>query len=111
VPFPSAGPRNAQIVRNEIRQLSRLIEVVIRVSVSRTLPGIAGPGGLCYAWPMQQGRGGMGSRKHGSSGRATKSPRLRLWARLDAERRSEPSRPKGKYLGSIRELLSREKSR
>src|SRR6516165_9641500 len=44
---------------------------------------------------MQQGRGGMGSRKHGRSGHATKSPRFRLWARLDAERRPERSRPQG----------------
>ena len=60
---------------------------------------------------MQQGRGGMGSRKHGRSGHATKSPRFRLWARLDAERRLEPSRPKTKYRRSIRELFSGEKSR
>jgi len=60
---------------------------------------------------MQQGRGGMGSRKHGRSGHATKSPRFRLWARLDAERRPEHSRPKTKYLRSIRELFSGEKSR
>ena len=60
---------------------------------------------------MQQGRGGMASRKHGRSGHATKSPRFRLWARLDAERRPEPSRPKIKYLRSIRELFSGEKSR
>jgi hypothetical protein len=53
----------------------------------------------------------MGSRKHGRSGRATKSPRFRLWARLDTERRLEPSRPKTKYLHSIRELFSGEKSR
>jgi len=60
---------------------------------------------------MQQGRGGMGSRKHGRSGHASKSPRFRLWARLDAERRPERSRPKATYLSSIRELLSRGKSR
>jgi hypothetical protein len=53
----------------------------------------------------------MGSRKHGRSGHATKSPRFRLWARLDTERRPEHSRPKTKYLRSIRELLSGEKSR
>jgi hypothetical protein len=35
---------------------------------------------------MQQGRGGIGSRKHGVSGHATKSPRLRLMTRLAAER-------------------------
>ena len=51
----------------------------------------------------------MGSRKHGRSGHATKSPRFRLWARLDAERRPDRSRPKATYLSSIRELLSRGK--
>ena len=35
---------------------------------------------------MQQGRGGMGSRKHGVSGHATQSPRLRLGKKLAAER-------------------------
>jgi hypothetical protein len=35
---------------------------------------------------MQQGRGGMGSRKHGVSGHATQSPRLRLMKKLAAER-------------------------
>ena len=35
---------------------------------------------------MQQGRGGMGSRKHGVSGHATQSPRLRLNKKLAAER-------------------------
>jgi hypothetical protein len=35
---------------------------------------------------MQQGRGGMGSRKHGVSGHASQSPRLRLMKKLGAER-------------------------
>ena len=35
---------------------------------------------------MQQGRRGIGSRKHGVSGRASKSPRFRLMNRLAAER-------------------------
>jgi hypothetical protein len=35
---------------------------------------------------MQQGRGGMGSHKHGVSGHATQSPRLRLAKKLAAER-------------------------
>ena len=35
---------------------------------------------------MQQGRGGMGSHKHGISGHATQSPRLRLSKKLAAER-------------------------
>jgi len=51
----------------------------------------------------------MGSRKHGRSGHATQSPRFRLWARLEAEREPERRRPKVKFFGSIRELLSRGK--
>lgn len=35
---------------------------------------------------MQQGRGGMGSHKHGVSGHASQSPRLRLMKKLAAER-------------------------
>jgi hypothetical protein len=35
---------------------------------------------------MQQGRGGIGTRKHGVSGHATQSPRLRLSKKLAAER-------------------------
>jgi hypothetical protein len=35
---------------------------------------------------MQQGRGGMGSHKHGVSGHALQSPRLRLAKKLAAER-------------------------
>jgi hypothetical protein len=35
---------------------------------------------------MQQGRGGMGSRKHGVSGHAGQGPRLRLTKKLAAER-------------------------
>jgi len=35
---------------------------------------------------MQQGRGGIGSHKHGVSGHATQSPRLRLSKKLAAER-------------------------
>jgi hypothetical protein len=60
---------------------------------------------------MQQGRGGMGSRKHGRSGRASQSPRFRLWARLVAETTPKPRRPKPKFFDSIRELLSLEKLR
>ena len=35
---------------------------------------------------MQQGRGGMGSHKHGISGHTGQSPRLRLMKKLAAER-------------------------
>jgi hypothetical protein len=42
---------------------------------------------------MQQGRGGMGSRKHGISGHASQSPRLRLMKKLSAERGEYGSPP------------------
>jgi hypothetical protein len=51
----------------------------------------------------------MGSRKHGKSGHAPQSPRFRLWARIEAERTPERKRPKAKFVGSIRELFSRQK--
>ena len=43
---------------------------------------------------MQQGRGGMGSHKHGISGYAGQSPRLRLMKKLAVER--------GEYGGKAR---------
>jgi hypothetical protein len=42
---------------------------------------------------VQQGRGGMGSHKHGVSGHASQSPRLRLAKRLAAERGEYDARP------------------
>ena len=42
---------------------------------------------------MQQGRGGMGSHKHGISGDAGQSPRLRLMKKLSAERGEYSSMP------------------
>jgi len=36
--------------------------------------------------PRQQGRGGMGSHKHGVSGHTTKSPRMRHWMKQEAEK-------------------------
>jgi len=39
-----------------------------------------------YEGGVQQGRGGIGSRKHGVSGHATQSPRFRLGKKLAAER-------------------------
>jgi hypothetical protein len=46
---------------------------------------------------MQQGRGGMGSRKHGVSGHAAQGPRFRLMKKLAAER--------GEYDGRVRRGL------
>ena len=46
---------------------------------------------------MQQGRGGMGSHKHGVSGHATQSPRLRLSKKLAAERgQYDSASPRGR---------------
>jgi hypothetical protein len=47
---------------------------------------------------MQQGRGGMGSRKHGTSGHATQSPRFRLGKKLAAERGEYDTRPRRRPL-------------
>ena len=61
---------------------------------------------------MQSGRGGMGSHKHGISGWAPHSPRLRHWMRRLAE--SYERRWRGGIkdpAASVRELLKREKSR
>jgi hypothetical protein len=62
---------------------------------------------------MQQGRGGMGSHKHGVSGHATQSPRLRLMKRLAAERgeydgRSTP-RSKDLKFATVKEVLTAER--
>jgi len=58
---------------------------------------------------MQQGRGGMGSRKHGLSGHAPQSPRLRLMKKLGAERGEYggPPQPRSTSLrfGTVREAL------
>jgi hypothetical protein len=64
---------------------------------------------------MQQGRGGMGSHKHGVSGRATQSPRLRLAKKLAAERgeydtrsRRSPLRP---TFANVRDAFAARKPR
>jgi hypothetical protein len=55
-----------------------------------------------------QGQGGIGSRKHGVSGHASKSPRFRLVNRLAAERGEfgEPARRRrGLAFASVRDLF------
>jgi hypothetical protein len=58
---------------------------------------------------MQQGRGGMGSHKHGVSGHATQSPRLRLSKKLAAERgeydTASPGRRKRLEFATVQEAL------
>ena len=47
---------------------------------------------------MQQGRGGMGSRKHGTAGHAAQSPRFRLGKKLAAERGEYDTQPRRRPL-------------
>jgi hypothetical protein len=62
---------------------------------------------------MQQGRGGMGSHKHGVSGHATQSPRLRLSKKLAAERgeydAASPRRRKHLEFATVQEALKGER--
>jgi hypothetical protein len=59
---------------------------------------------------MQQGRGGMGSHKHGVSGHASQSPRLRLAKKLAAERGEYDShragRPLNPAFASVRDAFA-----
>jgi hypothetical protein len=61
---------------------------------------------------VQQGRGGMGSHKHGVSGHATQSPRLRLVKKLAAERgeygSASPRRRKRLEFETVQEALKAE---
>ena len=41
---------------------------------------------------MVSGRGGMGSKKHGQSGHATKSPRFRFLQKIEAEKNERKDR-------------------
>ncbi len=63
---------------------------------------------------MQQGRGGIGSHKHGISGHATQSPRHRLMRKLAAERGefggAPAPRPKKLAFASVRDLLEADAS-
>ena len=58
---------------------------------------------------MQQGRGGMGSHKHGIAGHASQSPRLRLAKKLAAERGEYDSRTQHRPLrpafGNVRDAF------
>lgn len=57
-----------------------------------------------------KGNGGMGNHKHGVSGHAGKSPRLRLKLKLDAERDERRPRPSAtKFAGSMNELFRGDK--
>lgn len=54
---------------------------------------------------QQKGRAGMGSRKHGRSGKAPKSPRLRHRMQIEANRQRKLRPKKQKMYGSVKELL------
>lgn len=52
----------------------------------------------------QKGKTGMGSHKHGTSGHATKSPRLRMQEKMEAEKNIKKSKDDGEYFKSISEI-------
>jgi hypothetical protein len=60
---------------------------------------------------MQKGRGGMGSRKHGISGRAGKGPATRLW--LDMQARQDERKPRTRKLRftSVQEAIEKDRPR
>ncbi len=57
----------------------------------------------------QKGRGGMGSRKHGKSGVAPKSPRLRHQMKLEAERNERKASKSTCKYSSVAEALREDK--
>jgi hypothetical protein len=60
---------------------------------------------------VQKGRGGMGSRKHGISGRAGKGPATRLW--LDMMARKDERKPRTRKLRftSVQEAFEKDRLR
>ncbi len=54
----------------------------------------------------QCSRGGLGSHKHGVSGKSQKSPRLRFLMRLDAERSMRVCKKRTCIFSSINDLMS-----
>jgi hypothetical protein len=56
---------------------------------------------------MQQGRGGMGSKKHGKSGRAPRSKRHKMQKLLDArkEEQTRPKRPNPKMHSTVKDAF------
>lgn len=57
----------------------------------------------------QQARGGMGSHKHGVSGRTPKSPRVRMHMKLQAERAEQPKKPQPEMCESVQDLFRNNK--
>jgi hypothetical protein len=58
---------------------------------------------------MQKGRGGMGSRKHGVSGRSGKGPATRLYLDMMARKDVRKSKAKPLRFFSVKEALERDK--
>jgi len=57
---------------------------------------------------MQQGRGGMGSRKHGVSGYSGKSPKLRMHLALEAKKNDKKVKPSLEF-SSVKEAFASKK--
>jgi hypothetical protein len=60
---------------------------------------------------MQKGRGGMGSRKHGVSGRAGKGPATRLWLDMQARQDERKLRSQKLRFTSVQEALEKDRPR
>jgi hypothetical protein len=58
---------------------------------------------------VQKGRGGMGSHKHGISGRSGKGPATRLYLDMMARRDLRRSKVKPLRFVSVKEALERDK--
>ncbi len=59
----------------------------------------------------QQGRGGMGSHKHGISGKSQKSPRLRFLMKLEAEHSAQKRKKNTCVYSSLTELMQHRRDR
>jgi hypothetical protein len=58
---------------------------------------------------MQKGRGGMGSHKHGTSGRSGKGPATRLYLDMMACKDVRKSKMKPRRFDGVREALEKDK--
>jgi hypothetical protein len=58
---------------------------------------------------VQKGRGGMGSRKHGISGRAGKGPVTRLWLDMMARKNERKSRSRKLQFTSVTEAIQKDR--
>lgn len=56
---------------------------------------------------MMKGTSGMGIRKHRTSGKITKSPRLRMQERLDAQKNERKKKDTTEWKPTIKDLLTK----